>query len=267
MFDSGLGGTTVLREIQSLLPLARYSYLLDDGFFPYGDKNDAQLLERIESLLERTLLACQPDLVVIACNTASTLALSRLRSRFAVPFVGVVPAIKPAVRASESQVVGLLATHATVNRAYTDQLHAEFGESCQLLRFACPELVTLAEDKMRQGSCSKTDLSRLVGNIQQRPGADAIDVFILGCTHFPILRSELAAHWPERVQWLDSGTAVARRVVALLEGPEGSDKRQKGLSGQPQPHQLLHTSNRLDHNVSRCMAGHGFTAPTRHIAL
>lgn len=225
IFDSGLGGVTVLQEVHARLPHCRYSYALDNEWFPYGEKRDEVLLQRILNYFAVLLEQSRPDLVVIACNTASTLALDSLRQRFSVPFVGVVPAIKPAVQLSRNRTVGLLATPATVQRSYVERLQADYGQDCRLLKVSCPALVTLAEAKMRGEPVCQRRLQEAVAAIQAQPGADQVDVFVLGCTHFPALRDELAAYWPESVQWLDSGAAIARRVESLLAGSVATQER------------------------------------------
>lgn len=217
-FDSGLGGVTVLQQVHARLPHCRYSYALDNDWFPYGEKSDERLLQRILTYFDVLLEQARPDLVVIACNTASTLALDSLRQRFSVPFVGVVPAIKPAVQLSRTRTIGLLATPATVKRSYVERLQADYGQDCRLIKMSCPSLVTVAEAKMRGEPVCPQSLAQAVADIQAHPGADQVDVFVLGCTHFPALRDELAAYWPESVQWLDSGAAIARRVESLLAG-------------------------------------------------
>lgn len=225
IFDSGLGGVTVLQEVHARLPHCRYSYALDNEWFPYGEKRDEVLLQRILNYFAVLLEQSRPDLVVIACNTASTLALDSLRQRFSVPFVGVVPAIKPAVQLSRNRTVGLLATPATVQRSYVERLQADYGQDCRLLKISCPTLVTLAEAKMRGEPVCQRRLQEAVAAIQAHPGADQVDVFVLGCTHFPALRDELAAYWPQTVQWLDSGAAIARRVESLLAGAVATQEK------------------------------------------
>jgi glutamate racemase len=250
IFDSGLGGVTVLRDVHARLSHSQlsqchsrlspcYSYALDNEWFPYGEKSDASLLQRILTYFELLLEQVRPDLVVIACNTASTLALDSLRQRFAVPFVGVVPAIKPAVQLSRTGTIGLLATPATVKRNYVERLQAEYGNGCRLIKVSCPSLVALAEAKMRGEGVCRHRLEQAVADIRAQDGVDQVDVFVLGCTHFPALRDELAAYWPEQVQWLDSGAAIARRVESLLlaAGELDDGEAEAGV-----PARLFHTA-------------------------
>src|SRR5262245_53634733 len=130
VFDSGLGGLTVFREVMAARPDARFVYAGDDAVFPYGRMDEAALVTRVVAVMERLIATHAPDVVVIACNTASTLVLPALRARFDVPFVGTVPAIKPACAVSTSRRVSVLGTEATVKREYTHALIREFGAGC-----------------------------------------------------------------------------------------------------------------------------------------
>ena len=222
VFDSGLGGTTVLKAIQEQLPDNIYSYMLDNDAFPYSNKSDAFLLERIQRLFNKLIPLAQPDLVVIACNTASTLTLQMLREHFNLPFVGVVPAIKPAAALSKTQTLALLATEATIHRDYIDQLWAAHACHCELLRLGSQRLVELAEEKIQGNNIDINCVKQELLPLMQHPLHQQIDVFILGCTHFPALKSELALAWPWPAQWIDSGDAIARRVKELCEDTPSS---------------------------------------------
>jgi glutamate racemase len=217
VFDSGLGGTTVLQEIQQRLPALHYSYVLDNGGFPYSNKSDAYLLERTMSLFNEVIPHCQPDLIVIACNTASTLILQHLRTHFSLPFVGVVPAIKPAAALSKSKVIGLLATEATVKRDYINQLSTTHAEKCEIIRFGSQKLVEIAENKIQGIPITIEDIKTALKPLYNTAKHDSIDVFVLGCTHFPALKDELVRAWPHPVQFIDSGEAIARRVDELCQ--------------------------------------------------
>lgn len=215
VFDSGLGGTTVLQEIQKLSPNHTYSYVMDNGAFPYGNKTDAFLFERIIKLFRNLIPQCYPDLIVIACNTASTLVLEKLRNEFDIPFVGVVPAIKPAATLSQTKIIGLLATEATIKRDYIKQLNIAHANHCEVIHFACQKLVTIAEDKIMGNHFDINELLSILNELLEHPLANKIDVFVLGCTHFPAVKPEIMAIWPYQAQWIDSGEAVARRVDTL----------------------------------------------------
>ncbi|CAA0119176.1 Glutamate racemase [BD1-7 clade bacterium] len=216
IFDSGLGGTTVLEEIARRIPSSTYSYVMDNGAFPYGDKPNSYLESRAIRLFSRLIPISQPDLVVIACNTASTLFLDTLRQQFDIPFVGVVPAIKPAAQITQSGVIGLLATKATISRTYIENLHRQHAPDCTLAKLDGQALVTLAEQKMIYGESLQSSIDDVVKEIASKSNLLSIDTIVLGCTHFPAIREELINGWPRTCQWLDSGAAIARRVETLL---------------------------------------------------
>ena len=222
VFDSGLGGTTVLEAIQQRLPNAVYSYLMDNAGFPYSNKTDDFLLERMLVLFDKVIPLLKPDLVVIACNTASTLALSQLREKHHLPFVGVVPAIKPAALLSKSHVLALLATEATIQRDYVDQLRTAHASNCELLRLGSQQLVELSEQKLLGNPLDNELIKEALKPLEALPGHENIDVFILGCTHFPAIKEEIARAWQFPALWIDSGDAIARRVEDLCTGLPGS---------------------------------------------
>lgn len=215
VFDSGVGGLSVLNAIAETLPGLPLVFACDNGFFPYGTKTETELVERVDAVLHTLIAEIRPQLLVIACNTASTVALPRLRSRFALPIVGVVPAIKPAAQRSRNKIIGLLATPATVQRPYTDRLIQEFAADCTVIKVGSRELVQLAEDKLRGKAVDTGQLAPILAPFFANP-AQSPDTIVLGCTHFPLLRDELAAASPATVQWVDSGSAIARRVAELL---------------------------------------------------
>ena len=145
VFDSGLGGLTVLREIVGARPDAHYVYVADDAFFPYGHHSEDEIIARVVPLIGELIAAHAPDLVVIACNTASTLVMSHLRSAYKVPFVGTVPAIKPACASSKTKRVSVLGTKGTVKREYTQELIRDFAQGCEVTLVGSAELASLAE--------------------------------------------------------------------------------------------------------------------------
>lgn len=216
VFDSGLGGLSIAREIIAAEPHCHISYLADTAYFPYGTKSDGELIARIEAVIEKALLLLAPDIVVIACNTASTLALSHLRQRFNLPFVGVVPAIKPAAGLSATKTLGLLATPATVSRPYTAQLIADFAGDCRVIRFGSHSLVATAEASLCGVAPAPLQIEQeLAGLFAQTAGGD-IDTIVLACTHFPLLTHSLKQAAPHIRHWVDSGAAVARQVGVWL---------------------------------------------------
>lgn len=216
IFDSGVGGLSIHAAIAARLPQLDILYACDNAAFPYGPKAETALVERVHQVLAALLDRFRPSLVVVACNTASTVALPHLRGQFAVPIVGVVPAIKPAAAVSHNRVIGLLATPGTVSRPYTDRLIADFAADCTVVRVGSTELVTWAEQKLRGIPTDLAALRRLLEPLFSDP-AGAADTVVLGCTHFPLLLEELQAAAPQPVTWIDSGNAIARRVAALLD--------------------------------------------------
>ncbi|MBW3165980.1 glutamate racemase [Ferrimonas balearica] len=216
LFDSGLGGLTIYQHIRQALPNRRYRYLADNARFPYGELAPDELVQGCVDLI-RAQMAEEPiDLVVIACNSASTLVLEPLRAAIDCPVVGVVPAIKPAAAMSHRKVIGLLATPGTVRRPYTDELAAQFAADCELVRLGSSELVWLAEQKLAGQPVSCSQLEPILGEFLQRQP----DVVVLGCTHFPLLKEEIGQVLGPQVRLIDSGAAIARRVSQLLGGEE-----------------------------------------------
>jgi len=218
VFDSGVGGLTVFREIARARPDARFVYAADDALFPYGRIPERELIARVCGLMEGWVEHHRPDLVVIACNTASTLVLPALRERFALPFVGTVPAIKPACAASQSKRVSVLGTEATVAREYTHALIRSYGEGCDLTLVGSGNLAALAEDALAGGAPDDAAIAAEIAPCFVDDGAARTDTIALACTHYPLLLAhfERLAPWP--VRWIDPAPAIARRVVELV-GP------------------------------------------------
>ncbi len=217
VFDSGFGGLSVAREIHQLYPSCRISYLADNAFFPYGLKSDAALTARILCVLRQAIDLIKPDIVVVACNTASTIVLAELRQAFILPFVGVVPAIKPAAALTQTRTLGILATPATINRAYTDQLIADFAQDIRVIRHGSRQLVLMAEAQLLGQPAEPAALLQELNGLLLQPGGAAIDTIVLACTHFPLLKQELMAVCPRPMVWVDSGLAVAKRVGGWLQ--------------------------------------------------
>ena len=219
VFDSGVGGLTVFREIARARPDARLTYVADNALFPYGKVPEDQLVARVTTLMADLIARHAPDLVVIACNTASVQALPALRDRFSVPFVGTVPAIKPACAASQSKRVSVLGTEATVAREYTHALIRNFGQGCDLTLVGSARLAALAEAALSGGPVSDDDVRAEIAPCFVEDGAERTDTVVLACTHYPLLldRFERLAPWP--VRWIDPAPAIARRVIGLV-GPE-----------------------------------------------
>lgn len=213
VMDSGVGGLSIVQEIRRLNPSHSVLYLADNAAFPYGDKTEAWLVERVVALALALVQRYPIQLMVLGCNTASTVVLPALRAALQIPVVGVVPAIKPAAHLSKTKQIGLLATPGTVTRSYTDQLIADYAEHCQVSRLGSTEVVKLAEDKLAGRS---VDLDRLRHAVQPLFQVPNLDTIVLGCTHFPLLRAEFEQISPRPITWVDSGAAIARRVAQLL---------------------------------------------------
>jgi glutamate racemase len=233
VFDSGLGGLTVLREIVHVRPDARYIYVADDAFFPYGHHGEEQIIARVVPLVGELIDAHAPDLVVIACNTASTLVLSHLRAAYRVPFVGTVPAIKPACASSRSKRVSVLGTKGTVKREYTQALIRDFALGCQVTLVGSGNLASLSEAALNGGGVNDEDIRAEIAPCF----VEDTDTVVLACTHFPLLMDRLAALAPWPVDWIDPAPAIARRVANLL-GPGNGDANHAGAemiftSGRP----------------------------------
>ncbi len=215
IMDSGAGGLSVAAEIRKRLPHATLSYLADHEFFPYGIRSETEIVERVTQLFGHIHRETPVDIAVVACNTASTVVLDKLRSCFPVRFVGVVPAVKPAAALTRSGVIGILATEGTINRKYTQQLIIDYASHCQVLLQGSQALVQLAENKLRGIDVSMTAIEAELACF--RTGATVPDTVVLACTHFPLLKQEMMAALPEVLHWVDSGEAIARRVVHLAQ--------------------------------------------------
>ena len=213
-FDSGVGGLSVLEPTRALLPNAPFIYVADNAGYPYGKRSEAEIASRVPALLGRLVERFHPRLAVIACNTASTIALEHVRSALDLPVVGTVPAIKPAAEISKTRVIGVLGTQATVRQPYVDNLAAEFASDCTIIRHGSPELVDLAEAKLAGEEVGIDSVREAARPMFDAPGGDRIDVGVLACTHFPLLREELQQAFPA-VRWIDGGPGIARRIVYL----------------------------------------------------
>ena len=216
IFDSGVGGLSIASHIHQLLPAANLTYLADNALFPYGMLEDQLLIDRVCLLIGQAVSTYKPQLIVIACNSASTLVLPALREMTGIPVVGVVPAIKPAASLSRSKVIGLLATPGTIQRDYTDELIGDFAKDCEIIRVGSSELVLLVEQKLAGKPPSSTRLKQIMAQFQQHPNWQQMDTLVLACTHFPLIKDELASIAPQIRHWVDSGEAIARRAQSLL---------------------------------------------------
>lgn len=227
VFDSGVGGLSVLREIQQRLPACEFIYASDNEAFPYGTKPEGELITRVDRVLQQLLHHYPVDIIVVACNTASTLTLPHIRSHFTQPIVGVVPAIKPAAARSRSKVIGLLATPATIARTYTHKLIHDHASDCSVISVGSSELVFMAEQKLRGHAVNLNELANILApfttsatNVQDHTAVELpspqIDTLVLACTHFPLLSEEIKQLISPGIDLIDSGEAIARRVEFLL---------------------------------------------------
>ena len=218
LFDSGVGGLSVLREVRAVLPDAPVIYAADNGGLPYGPKSEAEVAARVCGLLGRMSERYRPRLICIACNTASTIALAMVRDVLAVPIVGTVPAIKPAAELTQSGTIGLLGTTATIRQSYVDRLEAQFAAEKRLLRFAAGELVGAAEAKLRGERVEPAIFERAAAGLRDQPGGLEIDTVVLACTHFPLLLPELTEVFGPQVRFVDGAAGIARRIANLTSG-------------------------------------------------
>lgn len=217
VFDSGLGGLTVFREIAKARPDASYVYVADDAFFPYGQHDEATLIGRVVPLMGELIAAHDPDVVVIACNTASTLVLPHLRSAYTVPFVGTVPAIKPACTASKTHRVSVLGTSGTVRREYTQALIRDFGQGCEVHLVGSAKLAALAEAALNGEDVADAAIAAEIAPCFL-DGPERTDTVVLACTHYPLLLGRFVALAPWPVDWIDPAPAIARRTADLARG-------------------------------------------------
>jgi glutamate racemase len=216
-FDTGVGGLSVLSAARATLPMAPIVYAADYAGLPYGTKSEAEIAARVPALLGRLVERYRPRLVVIACNTACTIALTHVRAALDVPVVGTVPAIKPASERTKTGVIGLLGTAATIRQPYVDRLEAEFVQDMTLIRYAAPELVYAAEAKMRGETVDPGIYERAVAGLTNQKDGERLDVIILGCTHFPLVQDQLALAASPEIQFVDGAAGIARRIVYLSQ--------------------------------------------------
>jgi len=211
VFDSGIGGLGVVAQLRALAPHRPLTYLADNGFFPYGEKTDAVLVPRIVELLGCAIDFFKPQALVIACNTASTIALPSLRAAYSLPIIGCVPPIKPAAAASVSKTIGVLATAATVRRPYLSDLIERFAPDCRVLSLGTPTLAELAEQKFRGAT---VDVGPAIAPLFAQTGGAAIDAIALGCTHYSFLVPEFLTLHPG-ISWFDPALPVARQTLKI----------------------------------------------------
>ena len=250
VFDSGIGGLSVLEEIRNQLPNHDYVYLFDNARLPYGELEEQKLKEEAVKLINETVTKMKAVMVVVACNTASTVILPSLRAALTIPVVGVVPAIKPASEQTITKHIALLATPATVKREYTRELIASFAKECHVELIASSKLVQIAEAKVKGEKLNQTEIDQIVKPFVNKN----IDTLVLGCTHFPLLKEELTKALGSEVKLLDSGVAIANRVVDLLQQDKKHSiaKSQGKIIG-------IHTTSCINQELSNSLISIGFT--------
>jgi glutamate racemase len=251
IFDSGVGGLTVFREIAKALPGAAYVYVADDAGFPYGNMPEDALITRIIHVIGKAIADHTPDLVVVACNTASTLALADLRAKFSVPFVGTVPAIKPACAQSKSKRIAVLGTQSTVSREYTRALIREFAAGCDVVLVGSSQLAAYAEAELAGTPAVDAAIRAEIADCFVETDRRRTDTVVLACTHYPLLTDRFKAVAPWPVDWLDPAPAIARRVADLI-GP-------RPQSAAPAPPRIEFTSGRKPMRaLAAALAKYGF---------
>lgn len=253
VFDSGIGGLTVFREVAAARPDARYVYVADDAGFPYGNQPPDALVRRIISVIGNAINAHNPDLVVIACNTASTIALAELRARFDVPFVGTVPAIKPACAHSTTKRIAVLGTRATVSLEYTHALIREFASGCDVILVGSPRLASIAEHELSGMPVADAEIAAEIAPCFVDADGRRTDTVVLACTHYPLLTERFRALAPWPVDWIDPAPAIARRVADLLH--------ERPVVPDTTPPRIVFTSGRVPPApLSAALKGFGFNA-------
>ncbi|ASV85455.1 glutamate racemase [Ochrobactrum quorumnocens] len=252
VFDSGIGGLTVLREARVLMPDRRFVYIADDAGFPYGGWEEEALRARIVELFGKFIAEHNPEIAVIACNTASTLVLDDLRRAYPdVPFVGTVPAIKPAAERTSSRLVSVLATPGTVKRAYTRDLIQSFATQCHVRLVGADRLAAVAEAHIRGEEIDEALVIEQITPCFVEKDGERTDIVVLACTHYPFLANVFRRLAPWPVDWLDPAEAIARRTVSLLPSRE--------INKELHHHNDLavFTSQKPDYAIRRLMQGFG----------
>jgi len=252
VLDTGVGGLSVLAEIRELLPNAPIVYVADSAGFPYGTKSPAEVAARLPDLLVRLATRYDPELIVIACNTASTIALDAARAVLDVPIVGTVPAIKPAAELSRTRAIGVLGTAATIVQPYVDRLAEQFAADCLVLRHGSHELVELAEAKLRGEAADPAAYARILDGLLGQPGGERIDTLVLACTHFPLVEAELAAAAPRPLAFVHGGPGIARRVKHLTRDVTWPAEPPEGIA-------VFTGGDSIDPALAERLAGYGLT--------
>ena len=253
-FDSGVGGLSIVAPARALMPTLPVVYAADSAGFPYGIRSEGEIAARVPALLGRLAERYRPRLIVIACNTASTIALGAVRGALDLPVVGTVPAIRPAAACSITRTIGVLGTEATVRQAYVDDLAARFAADCTVIRYGSAALVELAEAALAGTPPDPAAVAAELDGLFRQPGGDAIDVIVNACTHFPLLEDAMRRVAPPGMRFVDGGPGIARRIAHLTAG--------QPFPAAAAPARLVFT--RLDEReraIATALAARGFAAP------
>ncbi|PWW04406.1 glutamate racemase [Hoeflea marina] len=255
VFDSGIGGLSVLREARVIMPERRFVYVADDAGFPYGAWEESKLCARIVRLFAGLIAEHDPELVIIACNTASTVVMADLRAAYpATPFVGTVPAIKPAAERTSSGLVSVLATPGTVKRQYTRDLIRDYATLVHVRLVGSENLAALAETYMRRGFVDEEAVRAEIAPCFVELDGRRTDIVVLACTHYPFLANRMRKTAPWPVDWIDPAEAIARRALSILE------TLPQGTAFPEGPDVAVFTSGNPDQQLKRLMHGFGLQA-------
>jgi glutamate racemase len=243
IFDSGVGGLSIDQQIARHCPELIRIYCSDNAHFPYGTKSDDFITDRVPEVIKKLEETYHPDVFIIACNTASTVALDKVRKITDRPVIGVVPAIKPAALRSKTRRIALLATPATIRRTYTKKLIDDFSLGCEVLMIGSQQLVEQAELKLRHEKIDLALIKSVISPIFEDSSEQPIDSIVLGCTHFPLLLDDLRAIAPEHIQWHDSSDAIARRLIEILKSFEAATPKllEESMAVFTSDHQQINT--------------------------
>ena len=241
LFDSGMGGLTVATAVRQALPLAQLVYAADTAAFPYGAWEEVRLIKRVLLVVGKFIDAAAPDLVVVACNTASTLALTQLREVYTLPFVGMVPAIKPAAAQTKSGIIGVLATPGTVRREYTQALIETYAYHCKVFLHGAQRLAEMAEAKLMGTAIDSEKLREEIQPVFRYREGKRTDTVVLGCTHYPLLLGDIEKAAPWAVTYIDPAPAIARRVAEVLKRQKLGEQKRGPKTGT-----ALFTAQRAD---------------------
>jgi glutamate racemase len=260
VFDSGVGGLTVARAVRAQLPEAHLVYAADNAAFPYGAWEEEALVARIVKVIGAIIERAEPHIAVIACNTASTLALAALRETYRLPFVGTVPAIKPAASQTKSGVIGVLATPGTASREYTHALIHTYATHCKVFLHGATHLAEMAERKLNGASVDPATLANEIAPVFRIWEGKRTDVVVLGCTHYPLLAEDIAKVAPWEVTYIDPAPAIARRTADVLD----ETPRPEAKSPVPEPGTVLLTSRQ---RAAEALAGYAAMGFPNHEVL